>query len=200
MLWDKQHDETLEEHTAFLTYLESNPRPSNAVLGKKFNIDATTIHTWKNKHKWIERADAYDRWVEESTIDKRETVLKENAHKLQIELYNNIKRLLIENNSYLEKLTKGGIEELANLDVHELRDNANENLELIGKLIKPYKEILLMTPEGKKLLEAEKETGDQVIIHVHPNEPEPKIVHSVPNKEIEHKEADVEDTRKPDDD
>lgn len=168
-LWERLPDETDQAYNAFILYLESKPpRPTQIEMSKMVNVTQETIKIWKSRFSWGERVVAYEKWLKEVDSEQRLESMKEHAHKLTKELYKNIQRLLIENSVYLEKLTKNNMDDIRNLNVHELRENANENLELIAKLIKPFKEIAVMTPEGKQLIEQDQDVGDKIFINVQP--------------------------------
>jgi hypothetical protein len=155
-LWEKLDNEPQDAFNAFQAFLETrNRRDSILKLSDKTGFSKSTLSFWKKTYMWAERALAYDKYIEEEQSKARSALIEESAIKYIKALVSRIELMLLSSNIYMKDLKdKGGIEALESLSTFAKREIAHEDLEMAMKLMKTYKELLELTPEGKELLKS----------------------------------------------
>lgn len=82
MPWDQQPKESAKAYSAFLLYLDLGPHDrshqklAKIIYGSKGST--TRIQSWSVEHNWIERAEAWDRFMAESRKNKMETAVSKS--------------------------------------------------------------------------------------------------------------------------
>lgn len=79
--WDRRKGERANAHAAFGSYLDMGVARSITKLSSLLNAPRSTLASWSRRWDWVARADAYDRWVEESArAQNRERLLAGRRH------------------------------------------------------------------------------------------------------------------------
>ncbi len=83
--WDKQENETGKAYAAFSSYLQLGDR-SHAKLVEKLGKSSgytRVLENWSGTYNWVERAEAYDAYIDTRAREKAEKDVIERRAKLQ---------------------------------------------------------------------------------------------------------------------
>lgn len=77
-IWDKQPDESTRAYACFCDYRDMGAGyRSLAKVGEKWGKSISLLERWSSKHKWVERATAYDSQVDREARLQRRTQRRE---------------------------------------------------------------------------------------------------------------------------
>lgn len=181
--WHKLESETSKQYEAFLAYLEN--QSSMQAIAEKVGVAPASVNTWRSKHCWDERLEAYTRSKEKELERERSVLIKEHAYKLNNDLTSYIDLLLVTKTAYEKRLREGGLAEFDGATTSDLRRMMSEDAEIAVKIIKAQKEVLELLPEGREFLREEGK-GDGITIVFSSVRPDERVTIDVtPKKEIE---------------
>jgi len=69
--WDKLPKETQRAYSAFLRYLELGNARQQIEIVKICKAAPCTVNGWFQKYRWKDRAEAYDRYIFEKSVENR---------------------------------------------------------------------------------------------------------------------------------
>jgi hypothetical protein len=69
--WDRRPSETPRAYNAFTQFRDLGQRRTLRDLCTTTGLSSTSVRTWQHSHDWIDRARAYDAWLDrEATLDQ----------------------------------------------------------------------------------------------------------------------------------
>lgn len=68
--WAPQPDETALAYASFCVYRDLGPKRTVAQAGRECGRDASTLRDLSARHSWVERAFAYDTWLDNRAVEE----------------------------------------------------------------------------------------------------------------------------------
>jgi hypothetical protein len=80
-LWERLDGETARAFATFTTYRDMGPERSQAKVVQESGKNPALIQRWSVQHHWVNRADAYDRFLDEEWVKTRAARLRQSAER-----------------------------------------------------------------------------------------------------------------------
>jgi transposase-like protein len=148
-IWDRLSGESTVAYKAFEKYLyEVRDRAlSIKKFAEKHGFTQSQIGRWRRQFDWEDRAEAYDRFVEVETKERRSRLIDELAYRHIEDIERQLKVFDYSFGLYAKKLKERGSKELEGKSLLELRELMMQDLELKMKALRLQKELVELTPE-----------------------------------------------------